>query len=162
LTEVAGQALIPSDFISPVKRVLAREPLGRTSEEIAPQFICSEMASPLLRVPRDIYTRDVDFTALALQYPDFAKRLKTNKQLDFSDPESVRQLTKALLRRDFNLSIELPEDRLCPPVPNRFNYVLWIQDLLGSTSDDFQEKYDPTREVVGLDMSVGFITPLSS
>lgn len=120
------------------------------------------MASPLLRVPRDIYTRDVDFTALALQYPDFAKRLKTNKQLDFSDPESVRQLTKALLRRDFNLSIELPEDRLCPPVPNRFNYILWIQDLLDSTSDGFQEKYDPTREVIGLDMSVGFITPLSS
>ena len=120
------------------------------------------MASPLLRVPRDIYTRDVDFTALALQYPDFAKRLKTNKQLDFSDPESVRQLTKALLRRDFNLSIELPEDRLCPPIPNRFNYVLWIQDLLDCTSGDFEDKYNPNREVIGLDMSVGFITPYSS
>jgi 23S rRNA (adenine1618-N6)-methyltransferase len=107
-----------------------------------------------LPVPRDIYTRDVDFTALALQFPDFAKRLKSNKQLDFSDPESVWQLTKALLQRDFNLSIELPKDRLCPPVPNRFNYVLWIQDLLDSTSDDFREKYDPTREIVGLDMSV--------
>jgi 23S rRNA (adenine1618-N6)-methyltransferase len=107
-----------------------------------------------LPVSRDIYTRDVDFTALALQFPDFAKRLKSNQQLDFSDPESVRQLTKALLKRDLDLSIELPEDRLCPPVPNRFNYVLWIQDLLDSTSDDFREKYDPTREIVGLDMSV--------
>lgn len=69
-----------------------------------------------------------------------AIRLKQNRQLDFSDPESVRyvadiplptlvehqfpdlapptvrQLTKSLLHRDFNLDIELPEDRLCPPV----------------------------------------------
>jgi len=115
-----------------------------------------------LPVPRDIYTRDVDFTALAIQYPDFAKRIKSNKQLDFSDPESVRQLTKALLRRDFNLSLQLPEDRLCPPVPNRFNYVLWVQDLLDSTADDFRESYDPLREVVGLDMSVDLITLSSS
>lgn len=107
---------------------------------------------------RDFYTQDVDFTALALQYPSFARRLKSNKQLDFSDPESVRQLTKALLHRDFNLHIELPEDRLCPPVPNRFNYVLWIQDLLDSTSDDFRERYDPDREMIGLDMSVDLIT----
>jgi 23S rRNA (adenine1618-N6)-methyltransferase len=107
-----------------------------------------------LPVPRDIYKQDVDFTALALQYADFAKRLKSNKQLDFSDPESIRQLTKALLLRDFNLSIELPEDRLCPPVPNRFNYIIWLQDLLDSTSDDFREKHDPDREVIGLDMSV--------
>ncbi|ERF74180.1 hypothetical protein EPUS_03370 [Endocarpon pusillum Z07020] len=39
--------------------------------------------------PRDIYEHDVDFTELALQDPAFAKKLKPNKQLDFSDPESV-------------------------------------------------------------------------
>jgi 23S rRNA A1618 N6-methylase RlmF len=27
-----------------------------------------------------------------------------------------RQLTKALLKRDFELEIDLPDDRLCPPV----------------------------------------------
>ena len=27
-----------------------------------------------------------------------------------------RQLTKSLLARDFGLAIELPDDRLCPPV----------------------------------------------
>ena len=39
---------------------------------------------------RDIYKTDVDFLALALAYPHFAKKLKPNRQLDFSDPESVR------------------------------------------------------------------------
>jgi len=43
-------------------------------------------------------------------------RLKTNGQLDFSNPESVQQLTRSLLKRDFGLVVEVPGDRLCPPV----------------------------------------------
>lgn len=43
-------------------------------------------------------------------------RLKSNGQLDFSNPKSIKQLTKALLKKDFGLKIELPDDRLCPPV----------------------------------------------
>ncbi|KIW94772.1 uncharacterized protein Z519_04749 [Cladophialophora bantiana CBS 173.52] len=105
--------------------------------------------------PDNIYENDVDFTILALQYPDFAKRLKPNRQLDFSDPESVRQLTKCLLHRDFDLSIDLPEDRLCPPVPNRFNYILFIQSLLDSTSPSFHQGFDPERQVIGLDIGTG-------
>ena len=38
---------------------------------------------------------------------------------------------------------------------SRFNYILWLQDLLDTTSDDYRDKYDPDREVVGLDMWVG-------
>lgn len=34
----------------------------------------------------------------------------------------------------------------------RFNYILWLQDLLDTTSDDYRDKYDPDREVVGVDM----------
>ncbi|EXJ54089.1 hypothetical protein A1O7_09426 [Cladophialophora yegresii CBS 114405] len=105
--------------------------------------------------PDNIYEDDVDFTTLALQYPEFAKRLKPNRQLDFSDPESVRQLTKCLLHRDFNLAIDLPDDRLCPPVPNRFNYTLFIQRLLDDTSPDFHQGYDPERQVLGLDIGTG-------
>jgi 23S rRNA (adenine1618-N6)-methyltransferase len=116
--------------------------------------------------PDDLYKSDVDFTALALQYPDFAKRLKSNRQLDFSDPESVRQLTKALLHRDFDLSIDLPDNRLCPPVPNRFNYIVFIQRLLDSTTTTttatpyfhpfgHDDGYDPDRQVIGLDIGTG-------
>ncbi|KAJ5042257.1 uncharacterized protein L3040_004810 [Drepanopeziza brunnea f. sp. 'multigermtubi'] len=104
---------------------------------------------------KSIYKGDIDFSTLALQDRDFAKVLKPNGQLDFSNPESVQQLTKSLLRRDFSLEITLPPDRLCPPVPNRLNYILWIQSLLDSTSDSYTDRYDPEREVLGLDVGTG-------
>ncbi|RVX75956.1 hypothetical protein B0A52_00313 [Exophiala mesophila] len=121
-------------------------------------------------VPEDRYKTDVDFTSLALQYPEFAKRLKSNGQLDFSDPESVRQLTKSLLHRDFSLKIDLPDDRLCPPVPNRFNYILFIHHLLASTTPtakprrtskssisnpNLQPRPRPPRPILLLDIGTG-------
>lgn len=36
----------------------------------------------------------------------------------------------------------------------RLNYILWVQDLIDSTGDDYRDDYDPDREVVGLDMYV--------
>ena len=60
------------------------------------------------------------------------------------------QLTKTLLRVDFGLKTELPADRLCPPVPNRHNYILWLKDLLDTTS--YQK---PGRRLAGLDIGTG-------
>ncbi|PLB42700.1 DUF890 domain protein [Aspergillus candidus] len=108
-----------------------------------------------MRAARNIYRDDVDFAELALQSPEFAKQLKSNGQLDFSDPDAVRQLTKSLLKRDFNLDVEIPDDRLCPPVPNRLNYILWVQDLLDTTGREYRDEYDPDREVQGLDIGTG-------
>lgn len=53
--------------------------------------------------------------------------LKSNGQLDFSDPAAVQQLTRSLLERDFGLKLDLPDDRLCPPVPNRYIYLCLIR-----------------------------------
>ncbi|KAE8451750.1 hypothetical protein EG329_003207 [Mollisiaceae sp. DMI_Dod_QoI] len=104
---------------------------------------------------KNIYKDEIDFATLALQDAEFGKALKSNGQLDFSNPESVQQLTKSLLRRDFNLKIILPPDRLCPPVHNRLNYVLWIQDLLDTTNESYNDSYDPEREVLGVDVGTG-------
>ncbi|KAB8234106.1 DUF890 domain protein [Aspergillus alliaceus] len=103
----------------------------------------------------NIYKDDVDFATLARQSPEFAKYLKRNNQLDFGDPDAVRQLTKSLLQRDFNLKVHIPENRLCPPVPNRFNYILWLQRLLDTTGNEYRDDYDPDRKVVGLDIGTG-------
>ncbi|OHW95266.1 23s rRNA (-n6)-methyltransferase [Colletotrichum incanum] len=81
--------------------------------------------------------------------PSFGAMLKRGN-LDFNDPAAVMQLTKTLLKIDFGLRIELPEDRLCPPVPNRHNYILWLKGLLDSTTYD-----PPDQRIVGLDIGTG-------
>ncbi|KAL4974273.1 hypothetical protein BDW66DRAFT_140457 [Aspergillus desertorum] len=104
---------------------------------------------------RDLYKDGVDFASLARQSADFAKFLKPNNHLDFTDPDAVRQLTVSLLKRDFGLDVDVPETRLCPPVPNRLNYIIWLQDLLDTTGAGCRDAYDPERVVTGLDIGTG-------
>ena len=79
-----------------------------------------------------------------------------------------RRLTQALLFRDFDIQLEIPDDRLCPPVPNRWveiacprvqyvshlltqprlNYVLWLHDILSYTSSQDQ----PPTSIRGIDV----------
>ncbi|KAI2459342.1 hypothetical protein LOY97_003408 [Ophidiomyces ophidiicola] len=72
---------------------------------------------------RNLYRHDLDFRALALEDADFARCLKPNGQLDFNNPDVVR-----------------------------FNYILWLQDLVDSTANRYTDSYDPERAVAGLDM----------
>ncbi|KAG9816356.1 hypothetical protein KCU77_g18128, partial [Aureobasidium melanogenum] len=66
------------------------------------------------------YDEDVDFQALAMTDSDFAKFYDAaNGHVDFQDPKALQQLTKSILKRDFDLELDLPDDRLCPPVPVR-------------------------------------------
>lgn len=47
------------------------------------------------------------------------------------DREFNTALTRALLRRDFQLLLpSIPSGYLCPPLPNRLNYVCWVRELL--------------------------------
>ncbi|KAG5979413.1 hypothetical protein E4U55_005189 [Claviceps digitariae] len=98
---------------------------------------------------RDLYARPTDFKKLARLDAEFAAVVK-GRELDFRDPASVMQLTKTLLRLDFGIKIHLPDDRLCPPVPNRHNYILWLKDLLDTSSYD-----EPGQKRTGLDIGTG-------
>ncbi|KZT18013.1 hypothetical protein NEOLEDRAFT_1165857 [Neolentinus lepideus HHB14362 ss-1] len=60
--------------------------------------------------------------------------------------KACRRLTEALLKRDFNITVQIPDDRLCPPVPNRLNYILWLQDILSETLGD---------QIRGIDIGTG-------
>ncbi|KAI8197658.1 hypothetical protein KHU50_009386 [Colletotrichum sp. SAR 10_65] len=68
--------------------------------------------------------------------------------LDFNDPHAVIALNSALLREHFDLEVDLPADRLCPPIAQRHNYILWLKSLLDSTSYEQPDH----RRVVGLDI----------
>ncbi|KAK5676404.1 hypothetical protein LTS10_011217 [Elasticomyces elasticus] len=109
---------------------------------------------------RTYYDGDVDFDKLAAEDADFSAICKISKDkrwVDFQDPKVVQQLTQTLLKSDFNLTLTLPPDRLCPPVPVRWNYIHWIQQLLDTTSsaDNYNSTYDPARQVLGLDIGTG-------
>ncbi|KAF2261290.1 hypothetical protein CC78DRAFT_535753 [Lojkania enalia] len=98
----------------------------------------------------------INFKNLARKDLEFRKIWQnTSGHLDFQDSRTIKTITKAHLNADFGIEIDLPDDRLCPPVPNRFNYVAWIQGLIDSTNPDYTDGYDPNREVVGLDIGTG-------
>lgn len=50
--------------------------------------------------------------------------------LDFKDAACQRALSQALLKSDFALDVDFPVDRLVPAVPQRMNYILWLEDIL--------------------------------
>ncbi|TRX88178.1 hypothetical protein FHL15_010927 [Xylaria flabelliformis] len=104
---------------------------------------------------KDIYTTEPNFARLGQEYPEFGSLLKDGVHLDFTNPAAVMALTKTLLKSDFGLEINLPSNRLCPPVPNRHNYILWLKDLLDSTSSSYTELYEAERKVMGLDIGTG-------
>nr|SVE71619.1 EOG090X04JL [Daphnia similis] len=84
--------------------------------------------------PRNPYRIAPDFKELALKFPEFRKHAKQELsgkiKIDFKDAAAVRALSTVLLKRDFNLEVELPPDRLVPTLPLRLNYLLWVEDLL--------------------------------
>lgn len=99
---------------------------------------------------------NLSFEQLAKDDPEFAEPYKSNKSwMDFQNPQMVKQLTKSLLKRDFHLNLELPEDRLCPPVPIRYEYIQYISSLLDTTPPSLSQSPDPNRQVVGIDIGVG-------
>jgi 23S rRNA (adenine1618-N6)-methyltransferase len=102
------------------------------------------------------YYRTVDFEALAKKHDAFhAIWEKSSGHLDFQDPTTIQTLSQAILKTDFGLDVQVPDDRLCPPIPNRWNYVAWIQGLLDSTSPTYSNRYDADRQVTGLDIGTG-------
>ncbi|KAI2640906.1 hypothetical protein GGS26DRAFT_586898 [Hypomontagnella submonticulosa] len=104
---------------------------------------------------RTLYAEDPDFHMLGQRDPDFNAVLEHDSHLDFANPTSVMQLTKTLLKLDFGLKIDLPMDRLCPPVPNRHNYILWLKDLLDSSLPSYPDPNAGSQPVIGLDIGTG-------
>ncbi|KFM80235.1 Methyltransferase-like protein 16, partial [Stegodyphus mimosarum] len=101
---------------------------------------------------RNIYKNRPNFGEIALEYPEFRKYAVPDERgkihVDFSDPNALRLVTKLLLKKDFNLNVEIPPGFLIPTVPQRLNYILWIEDLL-----DILPPRD--TEIRGVDIGTG-------
>ncbi|CAM9372156.1 unnamed protein product [Chrysoparadoxa australica] len=92
-----------------------------------------------------------DFAALAKQYPTtFGQFVGSDRVLDWGDPAAVKCLTQTLLLHDFQLVWDMPLDRLCPPLPNRLNYICWLSELM-----KLRPLQDRQGEVRGVDIGTG-------
>ncbi len=73
--------------------------------------------------------------------------------VDFSDPLVVRELTCAVLERDFDLRVSIPSGFLVPVVPQKLNYILWIEDLISPRVATVDLPTVPKgKEIFGIDI----------
>lgn len=104
--------------------------------------------------PRNIYRRKPDFEELGKAYPEFGSVLQREEAgkrqtINYADPKALRALTTTLLKNDFGLTVQIPEDRLVPTLPMRLNYLLWVEDLLQTVPNCSEET------VTGIDIGTG-------
>lgn len=67
--------------------------------------------------------------------------------INFKDAGAIRALSKCLLHHDFNLTVDMPSNRLVPTIPLRLNYLLWVEDIL-------EENSLKGGEVMGIDIGI--------
>lgn len=89
--------------------------------------------------PRNRNRERYDLDALIKIQPLLANHLTPNKHgeksVNFADPEGVRLLNKALLQHYYGMeNWDFPTENLCPPIPGRADYLLYIADLLASSN----------------------------
>ena len=107
--------------------------------------------------PRNPHRTGYDFSALATACPELKSHVFTNvhgtETIDFSNPIAVKSLNKALLKSFYDIeNWDIPDGRLCPPVPGRADYIHHIADLLAFKNGGII----PEGETVcGLDIGVG-------
>ncbi|KAL4003651.1 hypothetical protein ACH3XW_8485 [Acanthocheilonema viteae] len=85
--------------------------------------------------PRNPYKdKPPDFSLLADKFVEFRSHcyIGSNGKLkmNFRDTNAVRILARTLLLSDFGLDVDIPPDCLVPRIPQRLNYILFIDDLL--------------------------------
>ena len=107
-----------------------------------------------------------------LDYRDLAARQKGLKRfvfenawggasIDYSNQEALEELTRSLLAEFYDIrKWTLPKGYLCPPVPQRADYVHTIADLLNASlsivaGDDQQASEAIGPRIWGLDIGTG-------
>jgi 23S rRNA (adenine1618-N6)-methyltransferase len=98
-----------------------------------------------------------DLGALIASKPELKKHIKPNKfgveSVDFSNPNAVKILNKALLHHYYGIKYwEFPDENLCPPIPGRADYIHYIADLLAESNSN---KTPTGNKITCLDVGVG-------
>ncbi|CAJ1935702.1 unnamed protein product [Sphenostylis stenocarpa] len=99
-----------------------------------------------------------DFALLASLYPSFHPFVQfspphARPTIDWTDFNAMRELTRVLLHHRHSLTWWIPDGHLCPTVPNRCNYIHWLQRLL--SSDIIPRIISSDARVKGFDIGTG-------
>jgi 23S rRNA (adenine1618-N6)-methyltransferase len=87
--------------------------------------------------PRNLHQGHYDFAALIIAEPELIPFVVVNEYntetIDFGNPEAVKMLNRAILKKDYGLQFwDIPEGYLCPPIPGRAEYIHRVAELLGT------------------------------
>ena len=90
--------------------------------------------------PRNLHRLGYDFGALIAACPELQNFVAVNEHqletIDFSNPEAVKTLNKALLIAYYDIqNWDIPTNFLCPPIPSRVDYIHYVADLLASNNN---------------------------
>lgn len=107
--------------------------------------------------PRNQHRFRYDFEKLIYNYPLLKNYIFTNEHsietIDFSNPDAVKALNKAILLSDYGVEYwDIPKDYLCPPIPGRADYIHYIADLLAESNNGIIPE---NENVIGLDIGIG-------
>lgn len=85
--------------------------------------------------PRNKHRNRYDFELLIESCPELSSFVTLNAyqdlSIDFFNPQAVKMLNKALLKRYYGIdNWDIPQSYLCPPIPGRADYIHYLADLL--------------------------------
>lgn len=107
--------------------------------------------------PRNQHRLGYDFDSLIQILPELKNFVGINEHqiqtLDFSNPDAVKALNKALLLAYYDIQFwEIPSTFLCPPIPGRVDYIHYLADLLAQSNNGVIPKGETVQ---GLDIGIG-------
>ena len=85
--------------------------------------------------PKNKFKNGYNFDELIIKNPALKEFVAKNQfdtvTIDFSNPEAVRELNKALIfSLDKISNWNFPKENLCPPIPGRLDYIHYLADFL--------------------------------
>ena len=107
--------------------------------------------------PRNQHRLGYEFDSLIQILPELKNFVGINEHqiqtLDFSNPDAVKALNKALLLAYYDIQFwEIPSTFLCPPIPGRVDYIHYLADLLAQSNNGIIPKGETVQ---GLDIGIG-------
>ncbi len=90
--------------------------------------------------PKNKHNNGYDFDFLIKKYPSleqFVVDKFDKKTIEFSNPKAVKEFNKALLFAHYGIKDwNFPDENLCPPIPGRVDYIHYLADLIGDSSEE--------------------------